>query len=229
MDMVTANTPHIEIEETDTALMVRLNRPEKRNALNLEVTRSLKYLFEQLHDNPEKGVLLTGNGSVTTAGADVAVIGGDDDTKKNDLIATINDIYKLIEGYPRPTVMAAKGAAVGAGFHLAITADFAVLGEETTFLKPEIEYGVFSEYSTRMLKHYFGAQIAKEIALAGNEILPEQALEWGMVTDIVPDSEVEDYAWSLLERLVDYDSNAYRMTKEALSFGAEPTDFDSYP
>lgn len=227
--MVTADTPHVEIEETESTLTVRLNRPEKRNALNLELTKGLKDTLERLHEDPEKGVLLTGNGSVTTAGADVSIVGGDDDAKKRELTGTINDIYELIEGYPQPTVMAAKGAAVGAGFQLAITADFAVLGEETTFLKPEIEYGVFSGYSTRMLEHYFGAQVAKEIALAGNEIPPQRALEWGMVTDVVPEYKVEERAESLLERLVDYEPGAYRVTKEALSFDAQPADFDNYP
>lgn len=227
--MVEANTTQIEVDEEPSVLTVRLNRPDKRNALNLDLTKGVKELFERLHDDPEKGVLLTGNGPVTTAGADVAVVGGDDDAKKRELTGTINEIYQLIESYPRPTVMAAKGAAVGAGFQLAIVSDFAVLGEETTFLKPEIEYGVFSGYSTRMLEHYFGAQVAKEIALAGNEISPQRALEWGMVTDVVPESEVEERARSLLDRLVEFDSDAYRVTKEALRFDAGPSDFDDYP
>ena len=227
--MVEANTTQIEVDEEPSVLTVRLNRPDKRNALNLDLTKGLKELFEQLHEDPEKGVLLTGNGPVTTAGADVAVVGGDDDAKKRELTGTINEIYQLIESYPRPTVMAAKGAAVGAGFQLAIVSDFAVLGEETTFLKPEIEYGVFSGYSTRMLEHYFGAQVAKEIALAGNEISPQRALEWGMVTDVVAESEVEERARSVLDELVDFDPDAYRVTKEALRFDAGPADFEDYP
>ena len=227
--MVEANTPQIELDEAESVLAVRLNQPGKRNALNLELTKGLKDLFERLHKDPERGILLTGNGPVTTAGADISIVGGDDDAKKRELIGTINEIYQLIESYPRPTVMAAKGAAVGAGFQLAIVSDFAVLGEETTFLKPEIEYGVFSGYSTRILEYYFGAQIAREVALAGDEISPQRALEWGMVTDVVPGSEVEERARSLLDRLVDFDAEAYRVTKDALRFDAAPADFDDYP
>jgi len=80
-----------------------------------------------------------------------------------------------------------------------------------------------------MLAHYFGAQVAREVALAGNEIDPERALEWGMVTDVAPEPEVEDRARSLLDRLVEFDSEAYRITKDALRFDATPSDFEDYP
>lgn len=227
--MVSANTPHIETEETDTTLTIRLDRPDKRNALNLELVKGLKDLLDQLHENPEKGILLTGSGPVTTAGADVSIVGGDDDEKKRELTGTIDDVYYLFQNYPRPTVMAAKGAAVGAGFQFSVISDFAVLGEETTFLKPEIEYGVFSGYSTGMLEHYYGAQAAKEIALAGRQIEPQRALELGMAYDVVPEAEVEERAFSLLEELSEYDHDAFEVTKEELSFTASPSDFSNYP
>jgi enoyl-CoA hydratase len=231
--MVTVDTPAVELErgeaEGATTLTVRLNRPEKRNALDLETVRALRNLLGELHEEPGPALLLTGAGPVTTAGADVAVIGSDDDDARAEFVAATNRLLHLVETYPRPTVMAVEGAAVGIGFQLAVAADFAVLGADATFLKPEIEYGVFSAYSTAMLEHRFGAQVAKEIALAGREIDPERALEWGIATDVVPGGEAEPRATALLDDLAGHEAGAYRATKAALTFEADPEAFENYP
>jgi enoyl-CoA hydratase/carnithine racemase len=227
--MVASDTTTIAIEETDEIAVIKFNRPDYRNAFNLQLIEDFYNVLSELNKGANKGLLLTGEGPVTTAGADTSIVGGDDDDKKNKLTGRINDIYELIHDYPRPTVMAVKGAAIGAGFQLALSVDFSVIGEESKLLKPEIEYGVFSEYSTRMIADQTSKNIAREIALAGNSISPEQALQWGLVTQVVPESKVESEARELLNELASYDSTCYQKTKESLAFSRDVSEFENYP
>lgn len=227
--MVSVDSTVIDVVDTDDYVEVVLNRPNKRNAFNLELADDLHSILTELCSTGEKGILFRGEGPVTTAGADVSVVGGEDDAKKRQLTETINDIYQLLHEYPRPTVMPVKGAAVGAGFQFVMAVDFAIVAEGTTLLKPEIEYGVFSEYSTRMIAHQAGSHVAREIALAGTTVPPEQALHWGLISDVVPEDEVESAATDLLSKLVEFDPIAYRKTKEALVFDARPEEFETYP
>lgn len=217
------------VEESDSVVTIVFDRPDKRNAMDIDLISDLRDLLTELDAEQEQGILLTGNGSVTTAGADRDIVGGDDNERKRELLRGINKTYKLLTSYPRPTVMAAKGAAIGAGFQLALITDFTVVGEETALSKPEIKYGVFSGYSTAMLEKAAGGNVAREIALRGDEIPPERALEWGLVTDVVPEAEVEATARELAVQLADYEPTAYSKTKEALSFDGSLEEFDNYP
>lgn len=219
----------LTVEENDGVVTVEFDRPNKRNALNVEMVTDLRDVLMELQQKSKHAIFLTGKGPVTTAGADTAVVGGDDDEQKRTLIKGINEIYELLQSHPRPTVMAAKGAAVGAGFQLAVICDFTIAGVETDLLKPEIKYGVFSGYSTAMLEVAVGGNVAREIALKGDTIPPKQALEWGIVSDIVPEAEVEDHARELVHQLSGYDSTAYAKTKETLGFDLELEDFENYP
>lgn len=227
--MVAIDSQYLNVEMREETVIIEFDRPNKRNALNVELMTDFRDLLGQLNDNPEKGILLTGKGPVTTAGADTAVVGGDDDKQKRQLLGTINETYELLQSYPRPTVMAAKGAAVGAGFQLAIVCDFTIAGDETELLKPEIEYGVFSGYSTAMLDEAVGGNVAREIALKGDSIPPQRCLAWGIVSDVVSEENVEDYAIETLDRLIEYDQVTYAKTKEMLRFEIDLNTFENYP
>lgn len=219
----------LDVTHHDGYRTIAFDRPEKRNALDVDLVEELLDELDAADEEAEDALLFTGHGPVTTAGADTDVVGGDDDAAKRALVEGVNEVYAFLVNYPRPTVMAVKGAAIGAGFQLAVACDFAVAGADAALSKPEIAYGVFSGYSTRMLKADFGAQVAREIALHGERIPPEQALEWGIVSDVVPSDEVEDQATDLVETLAEYDAGAYEHTKAALRFQGSPDDYDNYP
>jgi enoyl-CoA hydratase/carnithine racemase len=224
-----ADRSRLDVTEHDDYVTVRFDRPDKRNALDVELVTELLDVLDDLGAAGTEGILFTGRGPVTTAGADTDIVGGDDDAAKRDLVEGVNAVYEFLGDYRRPTVMAVKGAAIGAGFQLAVSCDFAVAGADAALSKPEIGYGVFSGYSTRMLAQTFGANVAREIALRGESISPERALEWGVVSEVVPSDDVEPTARDLLETLVGYDPTVYERTKNALQFDGAPGDFENYP
>ncbi len=219
----------LDVIEHAGYVTVRFDRPHKRNALDVGLVTELLDVLGDLGEAETEGILFTGRGPVTTAGADTDIVGGDDDVAKRELLEGVNALYEFLGDYRRPTVMAVKGAAIGAGFQLAVSCDFAVAGSDAALSKPEIGYGVFSGYSTRMLREAVGSNVAREIALRGEQIPPERALEWGVVSEVVPSDEVDAAARDLLETLVGYDPEVYARTKDALAFDASPADFENHP
>lgn len=223
------DTRFLSISEGENVTTVTFDRPEKRNALTVEGVRELDAYLSDSSQEPDNGIVFTGTGPVTCAGADTDIVGGSDEKKKGQLLEALNGAYETLQTYPRPTVMAANGAAIGAGFQLAATCDFTIAGKETTLSKPEVEYGVFSGYSTAALQDSVGSNVAREIALKGTPIKPQQAREWGIVSEVVPEEDVESRARELCEDLSRYDKTAYEKTKQALVFEGSPGDFERYP
>lgn len=133
------------------------------------------------------------------------------DEKYGDAIEDLNaEVYQLLREYPYPTVMAAHGALIGIGFCHSVYCDFLVAGNNTRLSLPEIKYGLAVEAVLPELVDIVGARAAKEIALTGEPVSPSRAHELGLVTEIVPEAEVEDTARTLAEKIAAYDSQAVR-------------------
>jgi enoyl-CoA hydratase/carnithine racemase len=221
-------TPLLETESNDEVLTVRLNRPDTQNALNRELLSGLHTLWESLHQDATKAVLITGEGDTTCSGADRDLLEGgvsDDAGGPGDLL---HEVFHLIQTYSRPTVMACKGKVLGGGFGMAMECDLAVIGDETTFAYPETKIGVFSGRIPELLEHLVGASVAKEVTLVGDPIPPERAKALGLVFDVVPESEVDGVAANLVQSLAGYDAKAVELTKETLAFEPESTDYPLY-
>lgn len=223
--MVSVESSVLELEETGEFIEVRLNRPEKRNAINVELLDSLLNVFNTLAEEDPQGVLLTGRGSITCAGADREAVLA---TPEPNLTKRFHELHHTVHTYPGATVMACKGAAIGAGFQLAVACDFAILGEGTIFSKPEIEYGLTQPYSVEMIAHIMSPQVAKEVNLVGTPIEPERARELGLAFDVVAPDEVETVAEDLLQRLLEYDVDVYAAIKEMVTFDTHPDTYERY-
>lgn len=228
--MVSVDTPAIEIDEDEDLVTIALNRPEKLNAITEEMMNGLHTLFTELDENPQKALLLTGRGKATCAGADTDVIEADDfSTSESEYEHKQQEIFQMLQTYPRPTVLAGKGAVIGAAFIFAFDCDFTVLGEETTFQYPETQLGMFSDRLPKLLNHLHGAQVAREVVLKGDEITPDRARELGLVTDVVPEGDVDAEAEALARQLADYDETVVEMIKETITFDFDPDDHVGYP
>lgn len=223
--MVTSPTDLVRIEESPDLVTVRFDRPEKRNAVDLDVIAGLQAVVRQIRAVGEKGILFTGSGPVTCAGADLTVLTGDDAEARSRLIRGFAAVFDDVQDHPRPTVMAAKGAIVGGGCQLATVCDFTVIGEETAYFKPEVQYGVMSQYTTSLLRHVAGPRAAREITLTGTPLPPERVAALGLAVDVVPEDEVEPTAAELARELCSYEEEAYARGKAVFEFEKSPADF----
>lgn len=214
--MIQVDSSLVDVTIDGSIAALRLDRPEKHNALSIEMVSALSDALAALHDDPPGGLLVTGAGPSTCAGADADILEDGDEETKSTFVSSVQRARALLRTYPRPTVMAGSGAVVGAGFALAMNCDFTVLGDETTFVYPEVGLGVYSTAIPKLLQHLFGAQTAKEVVLAADPVAPERALELGLVAEVVPEQTVERAARERLEDLLKNDADAYAKTKSLL-------------
>lgn len=220
--MVEVPTPTLRTEVDDDLLTVRLHRPDRLNAIDDEMLDGLIEVFETISADPTHCVRITGSGRATCAGVDLDVVEQPRSAKPTFREREYR-LFELIDDYPRPTAVAGKGALIGAAFIVALTADFVVLGEETTFSFPEIKYGIHSEWTTATLADMIGKRAATDVVLRGEPIPPERALGLGLATEVVPEAEVEARTAEILRDVSSYDEEAVRATKDRLrlDFGGE--------
>ena len=209
----------VVVDRGEDIATVRLDRPEKLNAVNMTLLRELYDSLKNLHNDPEGGIVISGNGKATCAGIDLNIVSDPNfEGEYKDDIDTLNkNIHSLLRTYPYPTVMAAHGATIGIGFILSLYCDFVVLGDDTHFSLPEIKHDVVAHKALQPLKRMVGIRIAKEIAHTGEPIAPERAYELGLVNKLVPENKVEEEAHDLLNQTLKYNPKAVKELKTELS------------
>lgn len=196
---------------------VRLNRPEKMNALSAAMRRELIDALSRAPDEA-RAVVLTGNGTGFCAGQDLGDVGRLSDL---DLDQVLRDEYepllKLIYDCPVPTVCAVNGPAAGAGANLALGADIVVAGRSASFLQAFARIGLIPDAGgTYWLPRLVGQGRAMGMCLLAETIPAATAAEWGLIWEVVEDEALENRAAELARRLASGPTVAYRLMKQAL-------------
>src|SRR4051794_12876819 len=170
----------------DGVARVTLNRPEKRNALSLELREQLAgVLEEQAQDESMRCVVLTGAGSAFCAGMDVTQFGGDRANKER-IVATSTRLFELVARYPLPLVAAVNGPAVAGGFALALLCDMRIAEPGATFGFPEI--GRFIPPSYGAAAAALPEALARRLCLTGEILDADRALALGVVSAVGEDA-----------------------------------------
>jgi enoyl-CoA hydratase/carnithine racemase len=177
---------HILIDRSDPACaVVTLNKPEKRNALNLAMWRELASTFAALEEDEEaRVVILTGAGGYFSAGADISEFGevraGREAGEAYE--AATHECCVRIETIPKPTIAAISGFCIGGGFGLAQVCDFRIADASAIFAIPPARLGiVYSGYECRTLIALVGLAKAKEILFTGDRFGIDEAIACGFV------------------------------------------------
>src|SRR3954470_307149 len=163
----------------DGVARVTLNRPEKRNALSLELREQLAgVLEEQTQDESVRCVVLTGAGTAFCAGMDTTQFGGDRANKER-IVATSTRLFELVARYPLPLVAAVNGPAVAGGFALALLCDVRIAAPAATFGFPEIGRFIPPSYGAALAA--LPEPLARRLCLTGELLDARRALELGLV------------------------------------------------
>jgi 2-(1,2-epoxy-1,2-dihydrophenyl)acetyl-CoA isomerase len=187
-------------------LEIALNRPEAYNALDLDTMVTLSdALAGAATDESVKGVLLTGRGKAFCSGGDLKWISQQTDDAGSTLHRLAPQFHIAIAEIRRmgkPVVAAINGIAAGGGFSLVLACDFRVMAESAVLRQSYTSNGLSIDGGgTFALPRLVGLARALEIAAFDQPISASKALEWGLVTKVVPDSEVKKEALSILEGL----------------------------
>jgi len=194
----------IDYALSDGVGVVRLNRPDKLNAINPLMVQELESVAMSVRRGQEARVLLfTGNGRAFSAGADISkLVEFADATEFLGFIEKIQTVYNTIEDLPIPTIAAINGLALGGGCELAVACDFRIMAESATLGVPEIKIGMLpGAGGTQRLSHMLPPAIAKQMLCFGDPLDSRAAMHYGLVNAVVPDGKAFETAMEWAARV----------------------------
>ncbi len=209
-------------EQAGAVGRVTLNRPETLNAWTADLGRDLKRAITVDAADPSvRAVLVTGAGRGFSSGADLREGFHPADDGLPDVRKELHELYHpIIVGVRRlekPVVAAVNGPAVGIGASLAFACDLLLAAESAFFGLAFVNIGLMPDGgSTLFVPAAVGKARAFQMALLGERVPAPQALEWGLVNQVVPDDRLTDEAGSLAERLAGGPTRSYASSKKAL-------------
>ncbi len=206
--------------------VIRLNRPERLNALSFEVVEPLYEAFRSVaSDNECQGVILTGAGRGFCSGLDLESAGVPPNIEGLPMsriairaMEYMSDLVPTMRAIPQPVIAAINGPAHGGGFCLTLGADIRIAAESATFRGAGINNGLTgTELGVSfLLPRAIGASRAFEIILSGREVDAAEAARIGLVSHCVPDEQLLDSAIQLAEQICGYSTHGVAMTKKIL-------------
>lgn len=207
--------------------VLRVNRPEVRNALDLATVREMTAAVAALSGDAAVGALvITGAGDrVFVSGADINDIRA---RRRDDgLAATNSSLFAAIDACPKVTIAAVNGLALGGGCELALACDLRIAVAQAKFGQPEVALGIIpGAGATQRLPRIIGLGRAKHLVLTGDAIDAQTALDWGLVSSVVAADALLPSALALAERVLSRGPLAIRLAKMALNASAR-VDLDS--
>lgn len=201
--------------------LVRINRPEARNALSMPLRRRLAALFTDLEDDPSvRAVVLTGTAGSFAAGADInSMIGvsGIEMYQRH-----TERLWAAVGRFSRPVIAAVNGHALGGGLELAMNCDIIIAGESVRLGQPEVRLGILpGAGGTQRLLRAVGKFHAMRLCLTGDAITATEAYGMGLVSQVVDDADVEASAVEMASRIAALPGIAVEQIKEVLQLGAD--------
>lgn len=210
----------VRLETADAIAWVTIDRPEKRNAVDVEVHRTLKALWPRLEDDESvRVIVLTGSGAESfCAGADIGsflpylrerIAAGEDP----------GDFCGLTHRtLAKPLVAAINGAALGGGLELALAADLRIAADHATFGLPEVRIGAIAGAGgVTRLPRLVPDAVARDMILTGRPIDARRACEVGLVSEIVPLSELHDTVRAVARRIAENSPSAVALSRSVLN------------
>ncbi|HZB51202.1 MAG TPA: enoyl-CoA hydratase-related protein [Mycobacteriales bacterium] len=191
---------HLLVKRDGAISTITLNRPEKRNALSLDMMRELIAAFTEVGGSDARGVLLAANGPVFSAGHNFADMAGADLATARRLFETCTELMDTVQAIPQPVCAKVHALATAAGCQLVATCDLAVAADDAAFALPGGKGGLFCHTPLVAVARSIGRKRALELALTGDPVDAATAADWGLVNRAVPADQLDDACWDLITR-----------------------------
>ena len=211
------------IDRDEAVVTLTLNRPERRNALSLELMRELIVALDEVADDSRaRAVVLAAEGPAFSSGHDLREMIGRDETFYRELFATCSALMLTLHRIPQPVVARVQGMATAAGCQLVAACDLAVAGERARFATPGVRIGLFCTTPMVEVARAVGRKRAMELLLTGEPVDADTALAWGLVNRVVPTDELEEAAAGLARRVAEASPLTLAVGKRAFYENLEP-------
>jgi enoyl-CoA hydratase/carnithine racemase len=182
----------LSVTDAEGVARVTLDRPEKRNALSLELMDELTGVLQRLGARPDaRAIVVEGAGVAFSAGHDLSEMVGRDLSFYQRLFDSCTELMETIHRVPQPVIAKVHGIATAAGCQLVAACDLAVAADDARFATPGVTIGLFCSTPMVPLSRAIGRKRALEMLLTGAPISAATALEWGLVNRVVPVSDLD--------------------------------------
>jgi methylglutaconyl-CoA hydratase len=210
----------LQLAYDDRVATVTLNRPEKRNAISLELIDDLLRALDEVAKSPALVLILTGAGKAFCSGMDLenlkSLIGRTPEQNLKDSETMVRLFRELYE-FPKVTIAAVNGPAIAGGTGLAVLCDFTLAAPEAKFGYTEVKIGFVPAIVSTFLLRQVGEKHARDLLLTGRIIGVEEAFRLGLINEIVPADRLMRRARELAAQIMENSPTSLVMTKRLLS------------
>src|ERR671937_570563 len=182
----------IQLERDGTTAVVTLNRPERRNALSLQMLQQLTECFRRIGEDAQVRVaVLRANGPAFSAGHDLSEMIGRDGAFYRELFEACTRVMETLQNIPQPVIAQVHATATAAGCQLVASCDLAVAAQGASFATPGVKIGLFCTTPMVPLVRAIPPKPALEMLLTGKPISAQRAWELGLVNSVVPPDQLD--------------------------------------
>lgn len=203
---------------------VSVDRPEKRNAMDISTRKELRSAFEQVaNDDSVLVIVLRGKGDgIYISGGDLNHFSEFNQMEGFEYVTEYaQGLYNYVADIPKPTIAAIDGPALGGGMEISLACDIRIATDDAKFGLPEVKFGVFpAAGGTQRLPKIVGAGVAKELILTGRIISASEAAELNLVNHVYQDnSEFEENVYEMADKIASRAPVAVQMAKKSINNG----------
>ena len=220
-------------EQRGEVLWLTLNRPDHLNALNPPLISALRETFQSLRrDHSIRVVILRGEGKAFCAGLDLNDANWSGEPSPNDMLEfqrSISDIYRAMRQCPQAIISLVQGAACGGGFSLALASDIRIAADTAKMNAAYIKAGLTAcdMACSYLLPRLVGLSVASELMMTGRFINAERALKVSLVSEVVPEDQLDQAAEGFVEDLLSTSPMGLRLTKDGLNVSVDAASIEA--
>ena len=225
--------PHLLVSESDNILIATFNRPDKLNAMSLQLTAALSDAVERFRDTPDlKVMLIRSTGRYFSSGADLKESGGTERTQPRTgsgiremhrrLPSRMRQIWDEIEHIEKPFVVAHQGFCVGGSLEMSLSCDFRLAAQSAAYAFPEAKFGVLpATNGVSRLTRVVGPHWARYMIMANKPVNAQQALNMGLVHEVLPDETFDADVIAFCGHLAEQNGEMMGTAKLAIELAAD--------
>jgi len=207
---------HLLVERDGDASIVTLNRPERRNALSLDLMEELIACLDAVHrDDEVRAVILAAAGKAYCSGHDLAEMVGQTINGYRRLFDVCTELMTKVQSIRQPVIAEVRGIATAAGCQLVATCDLALAGEEASFATPGVRIGLFCTTPMVALTRAVGRKRAMEMLLTGRPVDAHTAAAWGLINRVVAAAELRTASLEMARRVAEASRFTVGLGKQA--------------
>jgi len=207
---------NISLQHEGPSAVVTLNRPQRRNALSLEMMLELIDALQAIaRDRAIRAVILAAAGKVFCSGHDLSQMVGRDINEYRRLFDVCSELMMKIQSIPQPVIAEVQGIATAAGCQLVATCDLAIASDQAAFATPGVRIGLFCTTPMVALSRAVGRKRALEMLMTGEMVDAATAAGWGLVNRAVPAAELQAETRKLAARIAEASNLTVSLGKQA--------------